>query len=64
MNAQDYLFPAYFVVIIFVSAFSHKLQRVALITALGLVAVYPNPDAGTFIFLFIIPASILASFTG
>lgn len=64
MNAQDYLFPAYFVVCILVGAFSHKMQRVALITAIGLLAVYPNPDSGTFIFLFIVPASILASFTG
>ncbi len=64
MNAQDYLFPAYFVVLVFVASFSSKLQRVAVVSALGLVAVYPNPDAGTFIFLFIVPAAILASFTG
>jgi hypothetical protein len=64
MDAQLYLFPAYFVACVFVGAFSSKLQRVALLVALGLVAVYPNSDAGTFIFLFIVPASILASFTG
>ena len=64
MNAQDYLYPAYFTVLLFVASFSSKGLRVATIAALGLVAVYPNPDAGTFIFLFVIPAYLLASFTG
>jgi hypothetical protein len=64
VNAQDYLFPAYFVVLLFIGAFSHKGQRVAIIAALALVAVFPNPDAGTFVFIFVIPASIIAYFTG
>ena len=64
MNAARYLFSAYFVVLIFVGAFSAKLQRVAIVAAIGIGAVYQNPDAATFIFLFVVPAAILASFTG
>ena len=63
MDAQDYLFAGYFVIAIFLGAINEKFRTVALILAISVVALYPNAQQVAFVFLFAIPALLIAGFT-
>lgn len=59
---NDYLYPAYFVLVLFAAAFNSKALGLSIVTAISLMAFYPNPDYGNFVVLFFVPAYIVASF--
>jgi hypothetical protein len=62
--SQDYIFPSYFVLVMFASAFNAKFLGVCIVAALALVAVYPNWTFGGFVFLFFVPALLIAGTRG
>jgi len=63
MNAQDFLFAGYFVVALFLGSLNQRFRTVAVILAISIVALYPNGDQVAFVYLFAIPALLLASFS-
>jgi hypothetical protein len=62
VDYTQFIFPAYFVTLMFAGAFQHKFSRVVVPAALGLVAVYPSAIMGGFIMLFLIPALLISGF--
>lgn len=59
---MEWEYPAYFVVIMFAGAFNSKALAICIVASLGLVAFYPSKELASFIFLFFIPAYVIASF--
>jgi hypothetical protein len=62
IDPAQYLFPAYFVGIMFGAASNAKTLGVSIVAAIALLAVYPSADFGGFIMLFYIPFVLYASF--
>lgn len=60
---DEYLYPAYFAGLILVSALNRKFWPTCLVCAVGLVALYPNALYGGMLWLFLVPALILVSFS-
>ena len=59
-NAQDYIFPAYFVLVLLGAAQQSKALGLSIVAAVALCAFYPNWSMGGFVMLFYIPALLLA----
>lgn len=61
---MEYFWSGWFVVLALLGALIPKAQTVIIVSAIGLVVVYPSQENGLFITLFVIPAAILAGFRG
>jgi hypothetical protein len=59
---DNLLYAAYFAVGMFVAGLNAKALGVSILYGLGMVAIYPNGEAGAMLFVLYIPAVILASF--
>jgi len=62
VNAQDYIFPAYFVLAMFMAAFNSKALGVSIVGAVALGSFYPNWVMGGFVVIFLLPAYLIAGF--
>jgi hypothetical protein len=62
MDVTQFLFPSYFVALMFSAAFQPRFNRVVIPTGLALVAVYPSNVLGGFVMLFFLPAILIAGF--
>lgn len=56
------LIAGYFIVIMFVSALNAKALGASIVAALGILAVYPDEETSTVIFLLYAVAVVLAAF--
>lgn len=55
-------FPAYFALIMFTAALQPKALGLSIVTAIGLMALYPDADRATMLTLLYVPAYLLAGF--
>lgn len=62
LNAQDFVFPAYYVALMFVSAGNAKALGTSVVAAVGLMACNGNTELGSFIMLFYLASVVYASF--
>jgi hypothetical protein len=62
VDPNDYIYPAYFVLVLFGAAVNSKFLGVSIVAALSLVAFYPNWSMGGFVVLFYLPALLVAGF--
>jgi hypothetical protein len=58
----EYLFPAYFVVGMFIAALNAKSLGAMILYGLGLLTVYPDVDKANFLLFFVLAVTILAAF--
>ena len=58
----DLLFPAYYVVAMYVGAMISKSLAACVAFCLGLSLVYPDATKATFLFLLFVPAVVLSAF--
>ena len=62
VNPTDYIFPAYFVMLLFMAALQPKALGTSIVAAVALGTFYPNWDYGGFVMLFYVAAYLLATF--
>lgn len=59
---DEFVFPGYFVMAIFIAAMNAKALGAMIVYAIGLLAVFPDAEKAHFLSFFVVSAVIMASF--